>query len=52
MGEKTVAGYAGLFPALIAIKKCRGDLPKDNCLAGHAFFSRWLKKKRRSKIII
>jgi hypothetical protein len=30
MGEKTAAGYAGLFRALIAIQKCMGYMPKDN----------------------
>jgi len=52
MGEKTVAEYAGPFRALIATKKCRDYLPKHNCLAGHAFFSKQLKKKRVSSIII
>jgi Fe-S cluster biogenesis protein NfuA len=52
MEGKTVAGFAGLFRELIAIKKCRDYLPKHNCLAGHAFFLRKLKKKRGSSIII
>ncbi|HMB46313.1 MAG TPA: hypothetical protein VKL21_10880 [Candidatus Methanoperedens sp.] len=47
-----MAGYAGLFQALIVQKKCRDILPKGNYPAGLVLFSRRSRKRRRSNIFI
>ncbi len=51
MEEKTEAGYAGQFQALIAQKKCRDILPKGNYPAGLVLFLR-KSRRRRTNIFI